>query len=87
MKKFISWQTQPGESLAVADVRLIPQSQVLQIRLPFVGFVWNRPTGITVERNGRTETFPLIDVTRLALWGIFSLTVLVYFLVFINNRR
>ncbi len=86
MNKFISWQTHTGEAIEVGDTTVIPQSQALHIKLPFGGYVWNRPTAVMVERNGRIETIPILDVTRIALWSFIGLTILIN-LILISKRR
>lgn len=87
MKKYITWQTKTGNAIEINDVTIIPQAQVLQLKLPFGGLLWNRPTNVMVERNGQIKTFPLIDVTRFALWVIFGLTAVIYLLLLMRNRR
>ncbi len=82
----IKWQAQTGESVEIEGMVITPRSQVLQIRFPLAGFVWQRPTAVTVERDGRTETIPIVDVTRIAVWAVFGLTAVVSFLIYINNR-
>jgi hypothetical protein len=66
---------------------ITPQSQLLQIRLPFGGFVWHRPVGVLVdEGDGRpTQTIPIPDITRRALWILLILAILVY--LFVLMRR
>ena len=87
MKNPISWQTKTGDAIEIDDVSVIPQAQVVRIRLPFGGFIWNRPTRVMVEYNGRITTFPLLDVTRMLLWGIVGLTAVVLFVIFVRRDR
>jgi len=87
MKKFITWQTKTGAAIEINDITIIPQAQVIQVKLPFGGLVWNRPTNVMVERNGQIKTFPLLDVTRFALWAVAGLSALIYLLLLISNRR
>jgi len=87
MKNPIHWQTKTGDAIEIDDVTVIPQAQVIQVKLPFGGFIWNRPTSVMVERDGHLTSFPLIDVTRIATWGIVSLTVVFYFLILISKRQ
>ena len=61
-----------GDPITIGDVTVTPRSSALVIRLPFGGFVWNRPTGVTVRRGDAIEDIPIHDVTRmtqLALLG------------------
>lgn len=71
----IEWRTQRGAPVAVGERTLTPEAQALTVRFPYGGFVWNRPVGVIVEGNGRSQHLPIIDVTRavlLILGGITS---------------
>jgi hypothetical protein len=89
----ISWRTQTAVPVRVNGRTITPQSQVLQIRLPFGGFVWHRPLAVLVEEgdgepeaaSGRTQTIPITDVTRRALWTLLALTILVNLFVFMRR--
>lgn len=90
MKEFIQFKTVSGEPIQVEQTTLTPETQVLQISFPFGGFVWNRPTAVTVERYGQVETIPIQDVTRLVMWTAVGLTVfvnLVIILTMLTKRR
>ena len=65
--KIFEWKQYDGTAVHVNNITVTPQSQSLTLRFPWGGFVWNRPVGIQVERDGETEHMPIIDVTRLAL--------------------
>lgn len=87
MKQFISWQTHTGDAIEIDDITVIPQSQALQVKFPFGGFVWSRPTGVMIERNGRIETFPILDITRIALVAILGFTLLINIFILLNRRH
>jgi hypothetical protein len=70
----------------VAGMRVTPQSQAFSIRLPFWGFVYNRPTAVLIERGGETERIPVVDVTRLTLIGLWGFSI-VFGLLFIGRVR
>ncbi len=84
LKDFVQWQTVSGEKVSVAGASLTPQSQFLSIRLPFGGWVWNRPVAVLVERDGQVERIPVVDVTRLALLGLAGVATI--FSVFVSVR-
>jgi hypothetical protein len=65
--KLIEWQTLSGEARTVGESIVTPQSQALIVRMPYGGVIWNRPVGILVERDGKVERYPIVDVTRLVL--------------------
>ncbi len=87
MDNIVSWDTQTGAPIQIDDVTIKPQSQYLQIKLPFGGFVWQRPSNIIVERDGRVEQIPVPDVTRLALWSLAGLTILFNLVIFIKRSK
>lgn len=81
--------------MRVGDLVITPQSEVLQVQLPFGGFVWHRPVRVVVEGNGEPEAasgrnaqiIPIPDVTRQALWAILGLSILVNLLLSSRRKR
>jgi uncharacterized protein (UPF0248 family) len=47
--------TTTGPTVVVGNVRATPEARVVSVRLPFGAFVWNRPSAVVVERDGRVE--------------------------------
>lgn len=72
LKDFIQLQNTSAEPIVVGNTRVTPQAQTLSIRLPFGGFVWNRPTAVLVERDDVTERITIVDVTRVAQIALFG---------------
>lgn len=64
-EKFWQWKIQDGQPATVGGRTVTPQAQVLALRLPFGGFVWNRPVAVLVEENGRSQRLPIPDITRM----------------------
>lgn len=60
----ISMGTHVGEPIQTRHATVTPESRALIIEWPGGGVVWNRPTAVTVERDGRIERHPIVDVTR-----------------------
>lgn len=94
MDRFFSWETMSGESVRVGEWTITPQSQVLQVRLPFGGFVWHRPVRVVVERGGSgsvasrtSQTISIPDVTRQALWAILGLSIVINLLLSRSRNR
>lgn len=83
MQDLVSWETQSGTPIQVDNLTITPQSQALKVQLPYVGFVWSRPSGVLVEENGRSEQQPIIDVTRMALISFLVVTLLFNLLLFV----
>ena len=60
-------KTSPGKPVKRGKLTVTPESQALALRLPFMGFVWNRPVAVVVEQDGRRERYAIFDVTRAAV--------------------
>lgn len=66
-------RTTAGAPVTVGGVTVTPQAWVIIVRLPRGFLVWNQPTGVLIERAGRVERRPIIDVTltvQAALWAL-----------------
>lgn len=86
--KFLTLRTVDGESQAVGELEMTPRAQILALRLPFARFVWNRPTAITVSKDGVTEQIPIVDVTRVAEIGIYIMAAFMVFVAWrLSNRQ
>ncbi len=66
-RPFVELKTSSGNSIECGDMTLRPEAQALVVRLPFMGFVWNRPVAFVLEADGRRERFPINDTTRTAV--------------------
>ena len=64
------------EPVTVDDVTVTFRSRALVVRLSKGGLVWNRPTAVLVEQDGRVRRIPIIDVTRILQLGLLGLAVL-----------
>ena len=80
----IRWVEQAGTAVQVGGQTLTPQSQTLHLETPFGGFVWQRPIAVLVEKNGYSETVPIIDKTRTAVVALWMLT---FFLMILGRRK
>ncbi len=58
-------QNSSSEPVTVGELTATAQAQAVTVRTPFGGLVWNRPTAVLVERDGETESVPIVDVTRI----------------------
>lgn len=65
--KYIQWQIKDGQPMQVGEQKVTPQTRVAVLRLPFWGFVWNRPVAVLVEENGRSQRILVPDMTRMIL--------------------
>lgn len=55
-----------GETIEVGGVRVTPEARAVVLRLPFGGWVWNRPVAVLVERDGETRRVPIHDPVHIA---------------------
>jgi len=71
LREYITVETRDGEPVSVRGMTITPRAQVVSVRVSrFGGFVWNRPVGVSVERDGQVEHLPIVDATRWALVGL-----------------
>src|SRR5512136_1808791 len=73
LSDFIRLENTSADPIVVGDTRVTPQAQAFSVRLPFGGFVWNRPTAVLVERDDGTQRIPIVDVTHVAQIVLFGL--------------
>lgn len=83
---WIEWQTKTGEPITAGGRTITPQSQALVIRLPFGGFVWNRPTAVLVGHDNQTEQIPISDTTRLIQLALLMATLSFSLIVWLTNK-
>jgi hypothetical protein len=69
------------------NIYLTPESQALTLRWPWGGFVWNRPSAITVEKDGSIQRLPIIDVTRLIQLGLIGFSLTLGLITLLNSIR
>lgn len=70
----IAWaQEASAAPVTVGDVTVTPRARALVVRLPQGGFVWNRPTAVTVQRVGAVRHLRVVDVTRILQLGALAL--------------
>ena len=72
LKDFVELRTASGPPIEAGGARLTPQSQALVIRTPIWKLVWNRPVAVLVERDGRAQRLPIVDVTRVAIVALIA---------------
>jgi hypothetical protein len=80
-------QTHTGETTTRGGIALTPQSQAITVELPFFHFVWNRPVAVIVDRAGQIERVPIVDVTRLATWGLLGVSLVFSVIITMAVRR
>jgi hypothetical protein len=86
-EKFWQWEIQNSQPVTVGARTITPQTQVVSLRLPFGGFVWNRPAAVLVEENGRVQRLPIPDVTRMILIAVAVVSMVVALLAEVNEGK
>jgi hypothetical protein len=66
-KRLVSIQTVNAPALVTDDLRVVPEYQVLRVRLPFGGLIWSQPTAVVVESEARGEgrRLSIVDVNAI----------------------
>ncbi len=73
--EIVQLQTQAGAPTRAGNITVTPESQSFSLRLPFGGFVWNRPTAVVIEIEGERQRVPVVDVTRIAQLAVAGFTI------------
>ena len=55
LQDVIQWHKETTEPTVIGQQVIRLESQSFSIRLPFGGFVWNRPTAVLVGQHGLTQ--------------------------------
>jgi hypothetical protein len=70
LQDVISFRSQHGEHVRIGSTTITPVSRALVVNLPFIGLVWNRPTGVIVETSDSRRRVRIHDHTRLMQLGL-----------------
>jgi hypothetical protein len=74
--ELIKLTTTTSQSVTIGEITLTPEAHALVVRLPFAGFVWNRPSAVLVERGGQFERLHIINLSRVAQICLIAATLL-----------
>lgn len=66
LREWVNLETVTGEAVQAGDLLLRPQAQVLRLRWPWGGYVFNRPVGVLIDDGEQVTRIPVIDATRIA---------------------
>jgi len=83
-------ETKTGGPFRVGDAQVAVRSQAVQVNLPRLhgGLVWNRPVSVSVQTpDGREQTVPVRDITRMAQMLILGWGLLASLLIWAATRR
>ena len=79
--------TNKSQDVISGEVLLRLHSQSVNIRFPYGGFVWNRPTKVEVLSNGATQSIPVVDVTRIVWAVLIGLTMSLLLLSLLPSKK
>lgn len=81
-------ETAPGPPVTFKGRKLIPFHQAIWLSLGRqAGFVWNRPLSIlAIEADGRETVIPVPDPTRVILWALLGMVIIVSLIRLISTR-
>ena len=68
--RMLEWADVPASPVTVGDTTVTPVARSWVVRWPGGGAVWSGPAAIIVEREGRTERIPVVNLNRGVLWGL-----------------
>lgn len=77
--RLVRFQTALGKPVEAGGVTVTPEAKAIVVRLPFGGWVWNRPTAVHVRYGQQNWRLPIVDVNltgQLALVGVSLLFIL-----------
>ena len=80
-------QESSGTPTTAGDVTVTPLARSLVLRWPRGGVVWSGPSAVVVQREGRTERIPIVNVNRRILWSIRAGTVALIASWILHARR
>ena len=83
-------ETFTGQPVKFKDTQLRLQSQVLQLRFPFLsgGLTWHRPIAVIMHTaDGQDEVLPIRDVTRRAILVLLMFSLAGMFLLTLFRRK
>lgn len=87
INQFVRVETHKGKSIATAFGKITPISQVLFIRFPFGGYVWNRPIAIEVQTDQAVNRIRILDVDRLIRMGLSVISFVIVVLFWLFSRK
>ena len=64
---------------------VIPTSQAVTLRFPYVTWVWNRPIAVEVSQGQESKRIVIWDITRIVQFGLFGLAFLFSAIALINS--
>ncbi len=81
----INVEKQTAVPIQIDNKTIETESEVVSIKSPFGGVVWQRPTSVHVTENGQTHTLPIDDPTRTAVLGMLGVGVLVWLMTWLKK--
>ena len=64
-----------GPTIQAQGLAVTPESSAVIIRIPYGGFVWNRPSGVIVDDGQERRRISVIDPTLIIVLGLMAATV------------
>jgi hypothetical protein len=86
-RRYISLLNSMGSGNGENWPKLIPESRVVELSGKGWGWVWNRPTGVILQRGKDQRRYPIFDFTRalqLLFYGISLIFIAVGVSVFLR---
>jgi hypothetical protein len=84
LANLITWQSYAGKPIVVQGTTITPESWAFHLQTPFGGWVWNRPIAVLVERDGKLQRIPIVDVTLAVILGMVAFSTIISILAFVG---
>lgn len=68
--RVIEWSDSSASPVTIGDTVVTPLARTLIVRWPGGGAVSSAPAAIIVEREGRTDRIPIVNLNRRILWAV-----------------
>lgn len=68
--RVIEWTDSTASPMTVGSATVTPVARSVIVRWPHGGAVWSGPAAVIVEREGRADRIPIVNVNRWILWGL-----------------
>ncbi len=85
----IEQETRTGETLQAGGLEITPQTSVFKmiLRNGHGGLIWNRPKAVIVRTSdGQESILPVVDGTRMIIWGMLAGGILGVMLIGLMSR-
>jgi hypothetical protein len=78
--RYIHLQDRPGGETKVTEFKTVLENQVVRLSGKHWKWVWNRPSGVLIQKGDQENRVPVVDVTRILEFVIYGISFLLVLL-------